>query len=166
MNLYSITEEQLSIISLLEDNGGEATPEVMQALEITREAFSKKAEGYSYIILKMDAETDMIAAEIKRLQALKKTKENSAVRLKEVLTTAMLVFGNEDAKGIKRYETPLIKLSTRRSESVNIIDESLIPDDYWAVKREVSKSVISAAIKAGETIAGAEMKTNYSVIIK
>jgi CxxC motif-containing protein len=114
----------------------------------------------------MDGEADIIAAEIKRLQALKKTKENSAVRLKEALTSAMLIFGQEDNKGIKRFETPTIKLSTRKSESVNITDEASVPEQYWVVKREISKTAITNSIKAGEIVEGAEMKTNYSVTIR
>ena len=166
MNLYQITEDQLNIISLLEDNGGEATPEVLEAIAITREAFNKKAEGYSCVILKMDGEADIIAAEIKRLQALKKTKENSVLRLKEALTSAMLIFGQEDNKGIKRFETSTLKLSTRKSESVNITDEASVPEQYWVVKKEISKSAITNSIKAGEIVEGAEMKTNYSVTIR
>ena len=166
MNLYQITQDQSSIIELLEDNGGEATEEVLNALEITRDAFERKAEGYAHVIIQLDGEVDIIAAEIKRLQALKKTKENSVTRLKESLTQAMLVFGEEDAKGIRRYKTPTLSLSTRRSESVSIDDEKAIGSQYIVTKHEVSKSLISEAIKNGIQVDGASLKTNYSVSIR
>jgi hypothetical protein len=166
MNLYQITQDQSSIIELLEDNGGEATEEVLNALEITRDAFERKAEAYAHVILKLDGEVDIIALEIKRLQALKKTKENSVSRLKESLTSAMLVFGEEDAKGIRRYKTPTLSLSTRKSESVSIDDEKAILSRYIITKHEVSKSLISEAIKNGIHVDGASLKTNYSVQIK
>jgi uncharacterized protein YrzB (UPF0473 family) len=167
MNLFNITQEQRSLISLLEENGGEVNDEILEDLAIRRENFEHKAEAYAYIILKMEAEAEMADTEMKRIQAIKKTKENIAKRLKETLRDALMVFGNEDPKsGIKRYETPLFKIATRRSESVNIVDESLIPESYWAIKREVSKSSISSAMKAGEEVAGAEMKVNYSVQIR
>jgi hypothetical protein len=166
MNLYQITADQSSIIALLEDNGGEATPEVLDALQITREAFDKKAEAYAHVILKLDGEVDIISLEIKRLQALKKTKDNSVTRLKESLTQAMLVFGEEDNKGIRRYKTPTLSLSTRRSEAVSIDDEKAIGSQYIVTKHEVSKSLISEAIKNGIEVNGASLKTNYSVLIK
>jgi hypothetical protein len=166
MNLYEITQDQLQIIALLEENGGEFTPEVAEAIAITQEAFEKKAEAYSYLILKMEGESDMIGAEIKRLQALKKTKDNTSERLREALSVAMVAFGREDNKGIKRYETPTLKLSTRRSESVQITDEKAIPAAYMVIKQEVSKTLIKEAINQGIEVTGAQIVTKQSVQIK
>jgi hypothetical protein len=166
MNLYEITQDQLQIIALLEENGGEFTPEVAEAISITQEAFEKKAEAYSYLILKMEGESDMIGAEIKRLQALKKTKDNTSERLREALSVAMVAFGREDNKGIKRYETPTLKLSTRRSESVQITDEKAIPAAYMVIKQEVSKTLIKEAINQGIEVTGAQIVTKQSVQIK
>lgn len=166
MNLYEITQDQASIIALLEENGGEATPEVLEALQITRDAFAKKAEGYAYMIMKLDSEVDVIAAEIKRLQELKKSKDNSSTRLRESLTQAMLLFGQEDAKGVRRFNTATLALSTRRSESVSIDDEKAIDSRFLITKHEISKSLISEAIKNGVEVNGASMKTKYSVQIK
>jgi hypothetical protein len=166
MNIFQITQEQAQIISFLEENGGEATQEVMDALQITRDAFNKKAEAYAYVILKLESEVDVIAAEIKRLQELKKSKDNSAARLRESLTQAMLVFADEDNKGIRRYSTPTINLSTRRSESVSIDDEKVIDSRFLVTKHEISKSMISEAIKNGLEVNGASLKTKYSVQIK
>jgi hypothetical protein len=166
MNLYEITQDQLSIISFLEENGGELTPEVQEALTITQDAFEKKAEAYSYLILKMEAESDMIAAEIKRLQGLKKSKDNSSERLRDALSVAMIAFGREDNKGIKRFETPTLKLSTRKSESVQIIDEKSISDSYMVMKKEVSKTLIKEAINQGIHVEGAQLVTKQSVQIK
>jgi hypothetical protein len=166
MNLYQITADQSSIIALLEENGGEATDDVLNALEITREAFSKKAEAYAHVIIKLDGEVDIIAAEIKRLQSLKKTKENSVTRLKESLTQAMLVFGEQDDKGIRRYKTPTLSLSTRKSEAVSIDDEKAIDSRFIVTKHEISKSLISEAIKNGIEVDGASLVVKYSVQIK
>jgi len=167
MNLYEITKEQEYIISLLEDNGGEATEEILQALEITREQFSEKAKNYTYVIMKYDREVDMLDNEIARLTALKKSKANAKTKLKEALTTGVLAFGSQDPKsGVKRFETATFKLSTRESKAVEITDEESIPEQYWVIKKEVSKTAISNALKAGEEIMGASFKTNYSITIK
>jgi hypothetical protein len=166
MNIYQITQEQAAIISYLEEIGGEASPEVMEALQITRDAFNKKAEAYAYVILKLESEVDVIAAEIKRLQELKKSKDNGATRMREALTQAMLLFGEEDQKGIRRYATPTLSLSTRKSESVSIDDEKAIDSRFLVTKHEVSKSAISEALKNGLSVDGASLKTKYNVQIK
>jgi hypothetical protein len=166
MTLYNITQHQREIISYLEESGGEATEELLKFLEVTREAFEIKAEAYGYLILDAEANVTQIDAEIKRLQALKKTKTNMVDRLKEALKNALMLFGKEDSKGIKRFETPLLKLSTRRSESVEITDEKSLPSSCFVVKHEVSKTLIKTLIETGSVIEGAEIRTNYSVVIR
>lgn len=165
-SLWQLTQEELSFISLMEENGGEVTDEIMEDLAIRRENFSAKAEAYSKFILKLDSEADQAAAEIKRIQAIKKAKENTAQRLRDTLLAALMVFTEEDAKGIRRYETPLAKLSTRRSQSVEVLDDTAIPDEFWVVKKEVSKSTISQAIKDGAEVPGAQLKENISLSIR
>jgi hypothetical protein len=164
--LWQLTQEELSFIALMEENGGEVNDEIIEELAIRRENFQYKAEAYAKFILKLESEADQAAAEIKRIQALKKAKENTVQRLKDTLLAALMVFTEEDSKGIRRYETPLAKLSTRRSQSVEILDDTLIPDDFWVIKKEVSKSSISQAIKDGSEIPGAQMKENISLSLR
>jgi hypothetical protein len=164
--LWEITQEFLALASLIEEAGGEATDEVMEELAISRENFAHKAEGYAKLILKWDSEVDAASAEIKRIQAIKKTKENAVGRLKETLKTALLIFGQEDSKGIKRFETPLVKLSTRKSTSIEITDENALPQEAFVIKKEVSKTAIKELLEAGAAIEGASVKENISVVIK
>jgi len=164
--LWQLTQDELSFISMMEDMGGEVNDEIMEELAIRRENFQYKAEAYAKFILKLESEAEQAAAEIKRIQALKKAKENTVQRLKDTLLAALMVFTEEDSKGIRRYETPLAKLSTRRSQSVEILDDTVIPDDFWVIKKEVSKSSIAQAIKDGSAVAGAQMKENISLAIR
>jgi hypothetical protein len=167
MNLYQITQEFLELASMIEDAGGEVNDAILEELAISRENFSHKAEGYARLILKWDSEIEAAAAEVKRIQALKKAKENSVARLKETLLFALQAFGQEDAKsGIKRYDTALFKLSTRRSQAVEITDEASLPDDCFVIKREVSKTAIKKLLEEGLELDGAGMKENVSLQIK
>jgi hypothetical protein len=166
-SLWEITQEFLSLASLIEEAGGEATDQVMEELAISRDNFSHKAEGYSKLILKWESEIDAASAEIKRIQAIKKTKENSLERLKDTLKAALLVFGYEDSKtGAKKFETPLVKLSTRRSYAVEVTDEASLPPGCFVLKREVSKTAIKSLLESGEHLEGASMKENISLQIK
>jgi hypothetical protein len=164
--LWEITQEFLTLASLIEEAGGEATDEVMEELAISRENFQHKAEGYAKLILKWESEIDTASAEIKRIQSIKKTKENAVERLKDTLKTALLVFGQEDAKGVKRFETPLVKLSTRRSTSIEITDENALPEEAFVIKKEVSKTAIKEMLEAGAEIEGASVKENISLQIR
>lgn len=164
--LWQLTQEELSFIAMMEENGGEVNDEIMEELAIRRDNFQAKAEAYAKFILKLESEAEQAAAEIKRIQALKKAKENTVLRLRESLLAALMVFTQEDAKGIRRYETPLAKLSTRKSQAVEVLDETLLPSEFWVIKKEVSKSSISQAIKDGEEVPGAQLKDNISLSIR
>ena len=167
MNLWELTQEELSFIALMEETGGEVTDEILEELNIRRDNFETKAESYTKLIMKLESDVDIAATEIKRIQSLKKTKENTIERLKEALKTAVMVFGREDAKtGKKRYETPLFKLSLRHTKSVDIIQELDIPDEFWVVKKEISKSMLSEAMKDGANIPGASWKENIGLQIR
>ena len=167
MNLWEITQEELSFIALMEETGGEITPELEEELAIRRENFEDKAASYTKLILKLESEADAASAEIKRIQSLKKTKENTVERLKETLKNALMVFGRDDVKtGNKRYETPLFKLSLRHTKAVDITFEADVPDEFWVVKKEISKSKISEAMKEGEQVPGATWKENIGLNIR
>lgn len=165
-SLWQITEEFLALASLIEEAGGEATDEIMEELAISRDSFKHKAEGYTSLILKWESEIEAASAEIKRIQAIKKTKENSMERMKEMLKVALVVFGQEDGKGVKRFETPLIKLSTRKSYAVEVTDTTSLPDDCFVIKKEVSKTAIKNMLDSGAQIDGAFLKENISLQIR
>jgi len=166
MNLFQITQEFLELASLIEEAGGEVNDAILEELAISRDNFAHKAEGYTKLILKWESESEAAAAEIKRIQALKKTKDNAIARLRDTLLQALMVFGSEDSKGIKRYETALLKLSTRRSAAVEITDETALPDEAFVIKREVSKTAIKRLLEDGMEIDGAAIKENVSLQIK
>ena len=165
-SLWQLTQEELSFINLMEENGGEVTDELLEELAIRRDNFSHKAEAYAKFILKLESESEQAADEIKRIQAIKKSKDKTVDRLKETLLAALMLFGQEDSKGVRRYETPLAKLSTRKSVSVEILDDKIIPDDFWVIKKEVSKSTISQAIKDGAEVPGAQLKETLGLSIR
>lgn len=165
-SIYNISNELRRTLDNL-SNGigidqetGEIDPEIVNYLAITQENLQLKAIDYGFIIKSFDDELDIIDKEIKRLTELKKQKKNTQDRLKEVLTNAMLEFGIEKIKG------DTFQLSFRESESVEIVDESLIPLDYQRVKMEVDKVAIKKAIKNNEFVPGAELIKKQNLQIK
>ena len=89
ITLYNITSEQLRINELLEESGGELTPEIEEALIINEENFIVKSEGYIETIAKYKALAEAADVRIKEMQRIKKTAENIEKRLKERMQWAM-----------------------------------------------------------------------------
>lgn len=160
MNLYEIKVEQQQLNNLLEENYGELTPELEEALKINEANFAVKVEGYVYAIKNYKAEMDVLANEIKRLQDKKKVCENAINRMKNALAEAMDIFG------MPKAQAGLFKVSLTTSKMVNILDESIIPEQYKKIKYEVNKTDLKKAIENGEEIEGAEIVENHSVTIR
>jgi hypothetical protein len=160
MNLYEITREALELASLLETD--ELTPELEVALLINQDQLQAKAGNYAKVIANIQSDADAIDAEIKRLKAMKDIKDRAVNRLKEALREAMMV------SGIDKIESPLFKLSLRRSEAVEVDVVEALPNDFVTRKVVVTadKVSIKEAIKRGENITGARIIENFNLQIK
>jgi hypothetical protein len=160
MNLYEITNEAQYLAALLETE--ELTPELEAELLINQEQLQSKAINYAKVISNYQGESEQIDAEIKRLKAMKDSRDKKVTWLTESLKRAMMV------SGIEKIESPLFKLSLRRSEAVEVEVPEALPVD-WQVKKvtiTADKVGIKKAIKEGYTITGARLVENFSLQIK
>ena len=160
--LYGITAELNAILAQLEENGGELTPELEQALAINEEQFAAKSDDYAHAILNFDAMANAAKAEKERLAALQKFYDNTAKRLKDAISAAMQAFGKD------KVETPTMRLSLRHTTATEVVDLDKLPCEYKTTKVEVvaDKTAIKKAIQAGETVEGAHLVENVSLQIK
>ena len=160
MNLYTLTQEAQYLAVLLETE--ELTPELEQALIINQDQLQAKAVNYAKVIANYQAESDAIDQEIKRLKAMKDSREKKIEWLKESVKKAMLV------SGIEKVESPLFKLAVRRSEAVEVDLVEALPNVFQNVKNVVTadKVAIKEAIKRGENVTGARLVENFNLQIK
>ena len=158
--LFEITQEVIELASLLEE--GEFTPELEQQLAITRDELDSKAENYVNVIRQVEGDISVIDAEIKRLKELRDGKSKVVDRMKEALSTAMTAFR------VDKIETSLMKLFFRKSESVEILDENLVPEQYKLSRVVVNpdKILIKKLIKSGEEVPGCEIVEKDNLQIK
>jgi hypothetical protein len=160
MNLYEITQEAQYLAALLETE--ELTPELEQELHINQFQLQEKAANYAKVIANYQSEADQIDAEIKRLKTMKESRDKKVTWLTESLKNAMLV------SGIEKIESPLFKISLRRSEAVEVDVVEALPSSFQNVKNVVTadKMAIKEAIKKGENVFGARLIENYNLSIK
>lgn len=158
--LYEIGKDQLAIIADIEMNEGEVTSEIQSRIDLLAENFEEKAIAYAYVIKQYEGEESIIDAEIKRLQELKKKSQKVSEYLKERISQAMFEFG------IEKVESPTLKLSFRKSESVEVFDETLLNQKFFNYKPTIDKTEIKKAIKGGEDVPGARIVTNQNLQIK
>lgn len=158
-SLYKITEEQRALNLLLEESGGEMTPELEEALTINEGNFLAKSESYVYAIKDYDAWEERIAAEIQRLTQMKRVATNAKNRLKQTLIVAMQQFGYD------KVTYDLHSLSLRKTLAVNITDEAALPKEYFKVELALDKKRLKDDLKQA-AIPGAELSEGYYIQIR
>jgi hypothetical protein len=162
ISIYQIEQSYNQLAEELIDNGGELTPELSEALAITEEQLQNKSVAYSFVIKQIDSEVDIIDVEIKRLQAMKKARENASQRLKDNIKNAMDLFNIDEIK------TPLVKINFRKSKAVEVEDVNKLSAPYKVVKvtEQADKAAIKSALESGIEIPGCRIIENRNLQIK
>ena len=160
-SLFEIGNEYLEIYHLLEDNGGEITPEIETALAINKSNLQEKSQNYISLIKEIEGRSRTVEIEIKRLQALKKRNDSFVLKLKENIANAMRMLE------IDEIRTDLNKINFRKSKSVQIEDIEMLPNDCVIIeKKPISKTELKKRIENGEVINGVSIIENLNLQIK
>lgn len=161
-SLFGITEELLQIFENIEID--EETGELLNLdqLEEIQGEFDDKASNIALYIQELQAQAEAIKNKRESLNDRQKSTTNKAERLKAYLSDMM------NRAGKTKVETDDVRISFRKSESVDILDESLIPQEYLNEKLTITpdKVEIKKAIKNGQDIAGAILIENQNLQIK
>ena len=97
-----------------------------------------------------------------RIQALAESKEKELKRMDNFINFLMQSFWKE------KLETNIYKISYRKSESVEIINEQAIPQEFMKEKTTITpdKTAIKEALKNWAEVPGATIKVNNNLQIK
>lgn len=160
MTLYEMSNAARQLYELLDS--GEIDESILQD---TMESIgaSQKLEDYIHVQKSFEAEIAMYEAEMARLKENKRILENRVEYMKSKIIDYM------KATGQKSANAGTFKLTMRENKSCEITNESEIPLQYLReipAKYEPDKKAMLAALKNGETISGASLKTSYSVTAK
>lgn len=160
-SLYELTSDLRELQDIDFADAEESDIEVIK--DIIKSQIENKGTGIIAIIRNEESDIEGIKAEIKRLQDLKKSKENKIENLKKYTKECL-----EDAD-IKKVSTSLGNMTVRKNPaSVDVLDESLIPSEYKreVVEVKVDKKAILADLKEGVVVEGATLKISTSLMIK
>lgn len=158
MNLYEMTAAAASLYDLL--TNGEIDE---QTFNDTLQAMGteEKLESYCKVIRQLEADAEALKAEKEKIDAKKKTVENSIARMKSAVLDFMSV------QNVKKSKAGIFTVSTSESKAVNISDENKVPARFLIEQApKIDKSAIRAELMAGGEVEGCEPKINTGVRIK
>ena len=124
-SIYNIQQDLLEIFDQIEANDGEITPELEEQLRISQDEFEDKIRSYTGVIHQLECDLGAIKDEKARLDAIKKSKEKTIERLKQIMLEAIQMFGDTSKSGTKFIDYGTGKVSLRKSESVELDDDKL-----------------------------------------
>ena len=122
-SIFNIQQDLYAIFNSIEENEGELTPELEEALTIKREEFSTKIQGYVAFIKQLELDNKGIKEEIARLKDLQKSKEKTIDNLKKIMAMAIDAFGDTNKSGTKFLDYGTGKVSIRKSDSIEVDEE-------------------------------------------
>ena len=144
--LYELTAQMRQIEETLDNNGGEMTPELEELWNETGESLTRKVDNYNDLINHLDDYSDNLAREIKRLQTLKRTADNSSSRLKAHIKDIMI------ANGIGKLEGDRCKMSLSQTTATEVDEEIVLQPYISRLDRLMLPPWISAELKVSKSI--------------
>ena len=157
MTLYEIDKALADFeFEIDEDTGEILNAADLDELNLARD---QKIENIGLYIKNLEAEKEAVKHEKDNFADRKKRLEKKIESLKGYLTYAL------DGQ---KFSTPKVAVSFRKSESVLVKDEYLIPDEYcdFTVMRKPNKKNIKDALKHGKELMGVELVEKSNVQIK
>lgn len=156
--LYELNDMYRNIQFLIES--GEYTEEELKfAIDSVNGEISEKLECYAMVVKNLESDIAGLKAEEKRLADRRKSLEEGVKRMKEAMQDTLLLTGE------KRIKTQKFTISLRKSSSVEIENEDLIPEEFVKITKTISKSELAKSLKETE-IPGAKLVEKESLQIR
>ena len=159
MNLYEIAAIEDEIDAIAKANDGEISEEQFQALIEAQTQAPAKIDNLVKYIRHLELGINTCQLEEARIKAMRDRADRRIKSIKKYLTPYV------QKKG--KVETGTFNLSTRKSESVQLSDD--FNDKKYMTEVVIVKPIkdkIKQALKSGEEIPGASIKTNYNLQVK
>lgn len=146
-------------IQFLIESGEYEEEELKFAIDSVNGEIDEKLEGYAMVVKNLESDIAGLKAEEKRLADRRKSLEEGIKRMKEAMQDTLLLTGE------KRVKTTKFTISLRKSTSVQIENEDLIPEKFFKVTKTVSKSELTKVLKEQE-VPGASLVEKESLQIR
>ena len=156
--LYEMTGQYRELMEMAE----ELDEQVFQdTLEMIQEGINEKAENIAMLMRNINGDVEALKAEEKRLQERRRSLEKKHDNMKSYLQEQMI------AADMDKVPSTLFKIAIRNNPpKVSVLDENVIPDNYFITKRQLDKTTLKDALKNGEEIEGAQLIQEKGLTIK
>ena len=146
--LYNLTQEQLNLLSGIEEGGGEVDAETFEMLSANMISIEEKYQNYYYLIQHITSDLNVIDKELERLEKIAKSKQKLIETLKDNIKQSM------ESLDIDKIKAEHVEIRLQKSPiSCSIINIEAVPEQFKQIRTEivVNKSALIKYFK--DTIA-------------
>ncbi len=168
-----LIREYRSLIEILIANEGELSAELEEKLDELRNAQIVKSDNIARMIQSIRLEISMLEGAVNHHKELideykKKIKSrlNAIDRLHEIVRWVVNEIGEKNASGNLFIKTNLHKYWIKKSQSVQVDAEELLPETFIKIVKKADKALIKTALKNGEKVSGASLIEKERIEIK
>lgn len=161
IKLYNCADDVVRLLNAL-DEGMDITPDT---IEMVIEDFKSKALDVGAYILNLSSQREMIYNHIKDMQAKLKLFDNKIENIKKYVEIQMR---RSNITQINSLDGTFSMSFRKNPPKVEVLDESLIPDEYFRVKttKEVNKTSLKEALASGIEVQGVMLVQTEALRIK
>ena len=162
MKLYELSTQYAQVVDMLNEADQEQFELITDTLESISDSIEIKADNIARMITQIEAEKAAIDAETKRLAdrgaKLAKQKDSLKAYLHSCMTSAK----------IDKIKSNFFNISIRRSQAVEVLDQSIIPVELISTKTisTPDKIAIAKILKENGFVDGCILKINESLSIR
>lgn len=162
--LYQIADQYLADMQKLQDMELDDQT-LMDTLEGLSGELEVKATNVAMFVRNLESSAEAIKAAEKAMAERRKAIEAKAERIRQYLLE------NMQRTGITKIESPYLAIGLRKNPpSVEVIDQALIPDEYFDIPEPpaptLNKNRLKDDLKAGVIVEGAKLFQGQSLSIK
>ena len=127
------------------------------------EAILRKVDDAVEYLDHLEAENELLAKQVKRLNERKKSYQVRIARIEAAVERTLTTTGKTEIRG-----TVHILTTKKCPPSVEVIDMGIVPEEYirTTVEQAVDKSAAARALKVGQEIPGLRLVTDKKSVVR
>lgn len=142
--LYEMTGQMADLAAMMDTDDEGLKQAIQDTMDAIQGEFEAKADNIVMLRRNISSDIDQIEAEIKRLNELKRIKQNSIDQISDYLRR------NMEAANLKTIRRPLFTISLALAPEKVIVDKAEeVPDDFMVVSTKIDpdKKAIAEKLK-------------------
>lgn len=161
MSIYSEVQEiQDKLLACVDEETGEINDDYDLYEALRLDALQGGMSRLAKVNANLNADIEALKNEEKRIHERRVHIENSQERLKKCIKNILILAGKT------KVEDGTFTVSIRQTQAVNVTDLDKLPFNFKKMSYVADKKAIKQAIDNGDTVEGAELVINKSVVIK